>query len=139
MTEYNKRGSSSRGDYGNKASFGARSGGKPSFVKKSFGDRRPSDGPVTQFQATCSNCGNSCAVPFKPVNGKPVFCRDCFVKTGETGAGRAGDKFPRKEFQPRPSYNASPVGDSSAAVLKQLEKMNANLEKLIAVVEKSVA
>jgi len=30
--------------------------------------------------ATCSECGQSCQVPFKPTEGKPVYCRDCFSK-----------------------------------------------------------
>jgi len=30
--------------------------------------------------ATCSECGQSCQVPFKPTQGKPVYCRDCFSK-----------------------------------------------------------
>jgi CxxC-x17-CxxC domain-containing protein len=30
------------------------------------------------FTATCSNCGNEARVPFRPTNGKPVYCSDCF-------------------------------------------------------------
>ncbi|MFH0860315.1 MAG: CxxC-x17-CxxC domain-containing protein [Candidatus Altiarchaeota archaeon] len=26
----------------------------------------------------CSKCGNEAQVPFKPTEGKPVYCRDCF-------------------------------------------------------------
>ncbi|MBS3123815.1 hypothetical protein J4437_04240 [Candidatus Woesearchaeota archaeon] len=29
---------------------------------------------------TCGDCGNECEVPFKPREGKPVFCRDCYSK-----------------------------------------------------------
>ncbi len=32
-------------------------------------------------KATCSDCGNECEVPFKPTEGKPVRCRDCFAKS----------------------------------------------------------
>ncbi|HLD42565.1 MAG TPA: CxxC-x17-CxxC domain-containing protein [Candidatus Nanoarchaeia archaeon] len=31
-------------------------------------------------KATCSECGNECEVPFKPTQGKPVYCRTCFAK-----------------------------------------------------------
>ncbi|HJN57013.1 DNA-directed RNA polymerase [archaeon] len=31
-------------------------------------------------KATCSECGNECEVPFKPTEGKPVYCRDCYRK-----------------------------------------------------------
>ena len=35
--------------------------------------------------AVCAQCGAACQVPFKPRSeaegGKPVLCRDCFMKT----------------------------------------------------------
>ena len=34
-------------------------------------------------KATCSDCGNECEVPFKPTEGKDVFCSDCFKKKRE--------------------------------------------------------
>ncbi len=37
-------------------------------------------GPREMCKATCSDCGNECEVPFKPTEGKPVYCRDCFSK-----------------------------------------------------------
>ncbi|MEW5996270.1 MAG: CxxC-x17-CxxC domain-containing protein [Candidatus Micrarchaeota archaeon] len=30
--------------------------------------------------AVCSDCGQSCQVPFKPTEGRPVYCRECFRK-----------------------------------------------------------
>ncbi|MFH1275755.1 MAG: CxxC-x17-CxxC domain-containing protein [Candidatus Woesearchaeota archaeon] len=38
------------------------------------------DGPREMHQATCDECHNSCEVPFKPTEGKPVYCRDCYRK-----------------------------------------------------------
>ena len=32
------------------------------------------------FKTTCSDCGAECEVPFKPTQGRPVYCRDCFRK-----------------------------------------------------------
>ncbi len=37
-------------------------------------------GPRASFPVTCSACGAQTTVPFEPVNGKPVYCRDCFDK-----------------------------------------------------------
>ena len=37
-------------------------------------------GPREMHDATCSDCGNACQVPFKPAEGKPVYCRDCYQK-----------------------------------------------------------
>jgi CxxC-x17-CxxC domain-containing protein len=41
-----------------------------------FGNR--SSGPREMFTATCSSCGREARVPFRPTNGKPVYCSDCF-------------------------------------------------------------
>jgi len=31
-----------------------------------------------ETRATCSGCGKETTVPFKPTQGRPVFCRECF-------------------------------------------------------------
>ena len=127
MADYAKR--------GGKPSFGARSG-KSSFAKKSWVDRS-STGPVTHHKATCTKCGDSCEVPFKPVSGKPIFCRNCFVKTGDTVTGRAGDRFGKREYASHTfptSTRETPKNDNDV-VVRQLEAMNAKLERLIQVVE----
>jgi CxxC-x17-CxxC domain-containing protein len=36
--------------------------------------------PREMHKAVCSECGKECEVPFKPTEGRPVFCRDCFAK-----------------------------------------------------------
>ena len=41
-----------------------------------YGQR--SSGPREMFAATCSSCGKEAKVPFRPTNGKPVYCSDCF-------------------------------------------------------------
>lgn len=50
------------------------------FSRPSFG------GDKQMFQAVCDECGNTCEVPFKPSNGKPVFCSNCFGKSDKGGA-----------------------------------------------------
>ena len=37
-------------------------------------------GPREMHKATCSECGQECEVPFKPTEGKPVYCTACFQK-----------------------------------------------------------
>ncbi len=39
------------------------------------GDSR---GPRESFDVTCAECGAQTTVPFKPTEGRPVYCRDCF-------------------------------------------------------------
>ncbi|MBU2522919.1 MAG: DNA-directed RNA polymerase [Nanoarchaeota archaeon] len=45
-----------------------------------FNKNRDFGGPREMHKATCSECKKECEVPFKPTEGKPVFCRDCFNK-----------------------------------------------------------
>ena len=37
-------------------------------------------GPREMHKAICAECNQECEVPFKPTEGKPVYCRDCFQK-----------------------------------------------------------
>jgi len=34
--------------------------------------------PKVETRTVCSNCGKETTVPFKPTQGRPVFCRECF-------------------------------------------------------------
>ena len=34
----------------------------------------------------CSQCGKETTVPFKPTQGRPVYCRECFQQRRQTGA-----------------------------------------------------
>jgi CxxC-x17-CxxC domain-containing protein len=43
--------------------------------KASNGNSRPQR---EMFTAICSECGTETKVPFRPTEGKPVYCRDCF-------------------------------------------------------------
>jgi len=31
-------------------------------------------------KAVCADCGKDCEVPFKPIEGRSVYCRDCYRK-----------------------------------------------------------
>lgn len=35
----------------------------------------------------CSACGKETTVPFRPTQGRPVFCRECFQQRKFVGAG----------------------------------------------------
>ena len=35
----------------------------------------------------CSACGKDTTVPFKPTQGRPVFCKECFQSRKFAGAG----------------------------------------------------
>lgn len=31
-------------------------------------------------KAVCADCGKECEVPFKPIAGRKIYCRDCYRK-----------------------------------------------------------
>ena len=33
-----------------------------------------------ETRATCSQCGKDTTVPFRPTQGRPIFCRECFMQ-----------------------------------------------------------
>ncbi len=42
--------------------------------------------PKVETRTTCSGCGKETTVPFKPTQGRPVFCRECFQQKRTTAA-----------------------------------------------------
>lgn len=64
---FNDRGSSFRGRDGNR---GNRDNNRGGF-------RGGNGGPREMHSAVCSDCGVETQVPFKPTEGRPVYCRDC--------------------------------------------------------------
>jgi CxxC-x17-CxxC domain-containing protein len=60
------------GGGGGRSGGGERRGFRRSFSASS--DR----GPRETFDAVCAACGAQTKVPFRPVQGRPVYCRDCY-------------------------------------------------------------
>ena len=107
----------SRRDSG-KGRRGEKSFGGGGFRKQSFGDRGPRP---DLYPATCSACGASCEVPFRPNGKKPVLCRDCFKRDG-------GDSEPRRFDSPRSERSSS---DSTVSHMKAINmKLDAILKIL---------
>ena len=50
------------------------------FNRGGGGGFKRSFGPREMHKATCSECGQECEVPFKPADGKPVYCKECYMK-----------------------------------------------------------
>lgn len=72
--------------------------------RKSFGRDRGDSKPAMRYKATCSECGNSCDVPFKPMSNKPVFCDNCFK--GKDSAPSAFSARPARGRDERPSFSS---------------------------------
>jgi CxxC-x17-CxxC domain-containing protein len=41
-----------------------------------------------ETETQCSACGKDTTVPFRPTQGRPVFCKECFQQRKSTGADR---------------------------------------------------
>ena len=84
MERSNNRGPRSdsrpRSNSGPRSDGPRRSGGFRGNNDRRSGGFRRNDGPKEMHDATCTKCGKACQVPFKPTEGKPVYCNDCFVR-----------------------------------------------------------
>ncbi len=47
-------------------------------MERRFDGPRKSFGPREMHKAICSSCKKECEVPFKPAEGREVFCKDCY-------------------------------------------------------------
>ena len=133
MGDYNNRDDRSGGGYrGGRSSFGgsrggfSRGGSRGGFSGggRSFGGDR---GDRQMFDATCDNCGKSCQVPFRPTQGKPVYCSDCFEKMGGRDRDQSSDRPRFEERPPRPPQPPQGGPDFGA--------INAKLDKILSILE----
>lgn len=111
---------------------GGRDSGRQDFQKKSWGERGAGNRENVMYKATCSDCGKSCEVPFRPSGEKPVYCNECFG--GKRGQSTEG--FVRKEFSnPAPARVNTESNKGNDDIKRQLEATNAKLERLIQAVD----
>lgn len=111
---------------GNRGGFERRDGGGE---RRSF-ERRDSERPQ-MFSAVCDNCGNECQVPFRPTQGKPVFCDDCFRNRdhGHDDFQRPEKRFDERRFNDR---EQKPQGhDTNHKVLEQISALNNKLDRIL--------
>ena len=52
----------------------------------SGGSRGGASSGRVETSAVCSRCGRETTVPFRPTQGRPVFCRECFKDQKSSGA-----------------------------------------------------
>lgn len=122
------RGRDDRGDRrgGDRGGFrGGRDSGRGGFGGGRGGFRGGRDEDRPMYQATCSNCGNDCEVPFRPTGSKPVLCNNCFR------AGRSDDRAPRREFSRRDHEDSGSMGKSSEHIDLQFAQLNEKLDRIL--------
>ena len=108
-----------RGFGGPRRDFGGDRGGRGGFGG-GFGGG--DSGRREMFNATCSECGKECQVPFRPTNGKPVYCSECFEKIN---GGREDSRRPGRSDFRGPTV---PAFDQNKA---QFDAINAKLDKIL--------
>ncbi len=129
---------------------------------------RNSERPL-MHRAICSECGKDCEVPFKPTGDKPVYCSDCFrgkrneeprrFSGRDSGRFNSGDKrmhrvvcdncgkeceVPFKPTSDKPIYcsqcfSEKGKGKNSDQASKQLEIINAKLDKILEALSPSIS
>lgn len=83
-----------------------------------FGGGNRFNRPREMHKAVCAKCGNECEVPFKPTEGRPVFCRDCFQRRNnrfdrsEESEGFENKKSKHKSKEVEESEETSEVEES---------------------------
>ena len=73
----------------------------------------------TAHQTVCDDCNMSATLPFRPTQGKPVYCRQCFKarRQGNSPAVGADSIQPvqptRTRSESKPAVDSAPVGDAT--------------------------
>ena len=79
----------------NRRSNSSRGGFRRDDGERSFGRDRE-DGferkPLEKYNVICDKCKKACDVPFKPTQGKPVLCRECFASSKPGSSGMSIDQ-----------------------------------------------
>jgi len=114
------------------------SGGRD-FKRQDF-DRRDSSDRSSMHRTTCSECGNSCEVPFVPSGAKPVYCSKCF----EQHRGGESKRFEGRNSAPRYNNYSENRNDkqntaSEGQYKKQFESLNWKVDKILKILSPAVA
>ncbi len=136
----NRSGGDRGGSRFGKRDFGGKSFGGGDRGGRFGGDRKfgggGSFGKPQMHDATCSQCGKPCQVPFRPTGDREVFCSNCFKdKKHDAPMRSGGNSFGRPSFDVRPSFDKKPSfgggNVSNDQIKQQLEALNTKLDKIL--------
>lgn len=103
--------------------FGKNSERDSSASRRSFSDRdarvRTSFNDRPMYDAICTNCGNSCKIPFEPKEGREILCSDCFEVRNGVAPRQSSRMNSRSERSDRPERR------------DQIEILNQKLDKIL--------
>ncbi|TSC60909.1 MAG: hypothetical protein G01um1014107_195 [Parcubacteria group bacterium Gr01-1014_107] len=139
MAEYKRQGSFGGG--AGRGGFNRGGGGRRDFGSRSDFRGGGSGGRGEMFSATCASCHKPCEVPFRPMSGKPVYCNDCFRANKQSMGdyGRRDDRggrerFPKRDFASSLPSNSQTDDRRLDVLKKQLDSIDAKLDKIMRVV-----
>ena len=69
-----------------------------------------------KHQAVCNSCGLPAALPFRPTQGKPVYCNSCFKGHRQELSARANTRSARSFSPGRQSVYIAPPEDTTSTV-----------------------
>lgn len=116
--------------------------------RKSFGGSRPgsgggrnnfrdrNSGRKEMFDAVCDQCGKNCKVPFRPTQGKPIYCSECFETVDKN---RDEGNFNDVRSFKRGSKNTSSVNNCEQSISKletMLSEINDKLDQILSTLQK---
>ena len=92
--------------------------------KKKNASKRPGGrGPMQTYDVTCCDCNCATQVPFKPKEGLPVYCKECFTKRKASGQVGRSSKTTSEKAKDIPTIPES-KGESD----EKPEEENAEME-----------
>ncbi len=117
-----------RGGYGEK-----RGGGD--YPRRDSRDSRDSRGGgfgPAKFKATCSECGDSCELPFRPSGDRPVFCSNCFKGKENSRPSQFSDRSAKPSYERTASkpYVSQPT-PAAGVSSEQLNKIDRKLDQIL--------
>jgi len=66
-------------------------------------ERRGGYGERQTYSVVCASCGKETTVPFEPTQGRPVYCKECYLKARQSGELTLDKEAePEAEAEPEP-------------------------------------
>lgn len=129
------------GKFGGRPQFGGNrpKGGGHGGAK--FGGHSHKERSSELFPTTCSECGKSCEVPFRPSSDKPVYCSNCFGKRSDDNRNERGGQgrnertdYSKSSRDQRPLRHDKPQIQADADLIdikRQLATIESRLNRIL--------
>ncbi|MDP8205930.1 MAG: zinc-ribbon domain containing protein [Candidatus Electryonea clarkiae] len=84
------------------------------------------------YEIICNQCGKQSQVPFKPIEGRAVYCRDCHTKirgsNNTDGQNRTGANNSNSSHETKPNHDQN---NSQLTTIDDSERPYAELDKSV--------